>query len=180
MRRFVLQLRVCREFLCLALPAVFIAFFSHRLCADVLQVPVAVQPDDFSIRCHVTDPATGDAIASLIPGDLARASAAIKIGETIMAGKITITGTASAALYGYDLKLKLGQTALEIPPIGQRGELLQLYATEPSTWPASFGQRFSTDFTVPNEWPRSRVTIKLVASVEGVGSRSCSKTLDIL
>jgi hypothetical protein len=139
-----------------------------------------VLPDDFQLRCFISDPASGQAISSLIPGDRARASAVVKVGETIMAGKATITGTASVSVYGYDLKLQLGQTSLEIPPIGQRDELLELYTSKPSTWPAAYGRRFVNDFTVPNKWPRSRVTVRIVANIDGVGVRSCSKTLDIL
>ncbi len=142
-------------------------------------VPLPVLPDDFQLRCYVSDPVSGQAITSLIPGDNARASAVIKVGETVMAGKATITGTASVSVLGYDLKLQLGQTVLEIPPIGQRDELLELYTSGPSTWPAAYGRRFLSDFSVPNKWPRSQVTVKLVAKVEGVGFRSCSKTLEI-
>jgi hypothetical protein len=170
---------VAARVLLAALPALPLAGVAPHAAAGAQQSPLPVQSDDFQLRCYVTDPATGQPISSLIPGDIARASAAIKVGETVMAGKASIAATAAVSLYGYDLKLKLGQTVLEIPPLGQRDELLELYTTAPSTWPASYGQRFVTDFTVPNTWPRSQVTVKVVATFEGIGSRSCSKTLDI-
>lgn len=162
-----------------ALPVVSLAGGAPLAEAGTLQVPLPVQPDDFQLRCYVTDAATGQPISSLIPGDIARASAVIKVGEAIMAGKASIAATAAVSVYGYDLKLKLGQTVIDIPPIGQRDELLELYTSSPSTWPASYGQRFVSDFTVPNEWPRSQVTVKVVATFEGIGFRTCSKTLDI-
>lgn len=173
-------LTAVRSLLTLAVFCCGVPGVSHDVAAEVFQTPLAVAPDDFRIRCFITDPATGQAITSLTPGDPARASATIRIGETVAANKITITGTASAAVYGYDLKLQLGQTVLEIPPVGQRDELLQLYATEPTSLPTSYGQRFRYDFTVPDKWPSSRVTVKLVATVEGIGSRNCSKTLEVL
>ncbi len=171
--------RYCASHLLLKVPLFCLLGVQNHATADVFQAPLPVLPEDFQLRCYVTDPATGQGITSLIPGDLARASAAVKLGETIMARKATIIGSASVSVYGYDLKLQLGHTVLEIPPMDQRDALLELYSSEPRTWPASYGQRFISDFTVPNKWPRSQVTVKLVAKIDGVGSRTCTKTLDI-
>jgi hypothetical protein len=149
----------------------------HAL-AGLFQALLPVRPDHIQLRCYVTDPDNGQVISTLVAGNTARVPAAVKAGETVMASKAMTTGTASVSVSRSDLKVRLGHMVLDIPPVDQRDELLELYASEPSTWPAACGQRFIDDFIVPNKWPRSQVIVKLVAKIDGVGSRACSKTLE--
>lgn len=150
----------------------------HLAYADAFEIPVA--PNDFDIRCALLNPDTGQPVTTLIPGELARATATVKVGAAVMASSVSIIATASASLHGFTMNFNVGESTLNIPPVEERDEIIDLYSRSDEPPPSEYGRRFIADFTLPNEWPRSRVKIRLMARIPDIGTRTCSKTVEVI
>lgn len=157
-----------------------IALFGCMHLAQADAVDITVGANDFDVRCALVNPDNGQALTTIIPGELARATATVKVGEAVMARSVSIVATASASLHGFNMKLNIGESTLEIPPAAEREEIVDLYSTKNEPPPSEFGRRFIADFTLPNEWPRSRIKLRVVARIPDIGSKSCSKTLEVI
>ena len=147
---------------------------------DPQAVEIPVQPSDFNIVCALVNPDTGQTLTSIIPGELARATATIKVGASVMAKSVAVVATASVSLHGFNMNMNIGESTLNIPSVEEREELIALYSSRDEPPPTEFGRRFIADFKLPNEWPRSLVKVRLTARIPEVGSKTCSKTIEVI